>query len=560
MLIYREDSRRVNTREELARLRLAVSAAGHTCPPAAALSLLIDAGEFESAIVDELATRADDLHPLAAAAGAVSRAAARAWLDAERDGATALSCLQLALDRLPPQALPPKISLRVSEGYAYYALFPHAYAAAARRFVSDLQPRSMVVIGIRGIGASLAAVIAASAAERGCAAWSCSVRPRGHPFCRRLDVAAELQQEWRRHACAGAFFAIADEGPGLSGSSFASAVRALEDAGVPSDRIVLFPSWDPDPSRLSSLDARRIWPVHRRYWIDAAAVGITPERVFGVACATRTYSAGAWRGDLCGDAARWPPVHPHHERWKSFVPQERTVLKFAGLGRYGERSAARARQLFELGQGPRPGALRAGFLELRFVDGTPVDGNVGPDEASVIGRYIGRVAAAFRRDPSESVAALAPMIETNVAELLDATFDVPEQPDGPAADLDARMLRHEWLRTPVGLVKTDASDHHDDHFYPGPHDPAWDLAGASIELELDPAASASLLCAYANASGDRTAARRLAFYRIAYAAFRAGYVASAAAALADSPEGARFSRARKYYVDALRLALTPNAP
>jgi hypothetical protein len=53
-------------------------------------------------------------------------------------------------------------------------------------------------------------------------------------------------------------------------------------------------------------------------------------------------------------------------------------------------------------------------------------------------------------------------------------------------ELDGRMLPHEWLITEAGYKKTDALDHHDDHFFPGAQDIAWDLAGAAVEFRMSP--------------------------------------------------------------------------
>ena len=47
------------------------------------------------------------------------------------------------------------------------------------------------------------------------------------------------------------------------------------------------------------------------------------------------------------------------------------------------------------------------------------------------------------------------------------------------------MMPHEWLELPDGrLLKLDGSAHGDDHFFPGPCDIAWDLAGTIVEWKL----------------------------------------------------------------------------
>jgi hypothetical protein len=64
----------------------------------------------------------------------------------------------------------------VSEGYAYYALFPETYAATAKRFWAGARPPRVAVIGIRSIGTSLSAIVVEALRARGCATWSCSWR------------------------------------------------------------------------------------------------------------------------------------------------------------------------------------------------------------------------------------------------------------------------------------------------------------------------------------------------------------------------------------------------
>jgi hypothetical protein len=104
---------------------------------------------------------------------------------------------------------------------------------------------------------------------------------------------------------------------------------------------------------------------------------------------------------------------------------------------------------------------------------------------------------------------------------------------------DARMSPHEWLCTATGdFIKTDAISHGDDHFFPGPTDIAWDLAGAIVEWKLDSASRAALLERYRQRSGDDPSGR-LCAYEIAYALARLGFSRMAASAMARSPEESR---------------------
>jgi len=103
---------------------------------------------------------------------------------------------------------------------------------------------------------------------------------------------------------------------------------------------------------------------------------------------------------------------------------------------------------------------------------------------------------------------------------------------------DARMMPHEWLARPDGrLLKLDGVAHGDDHFFPGPCDIAWDLAGTIIEWKLPPAAQEFFLEEYRRLSQD-DARRRLPSYLQAYAAFRFGWSKMAALASAGTPDEA----------------------
>jgi hypothetical protein len=118
------------------------------------------------------------------------------------------------------------------------------------------------------------------------------------------------------------------------------------------------------------------------------------------------------------------------------------------------------------------------------------------------------------------------------------------------------LLPHEWLASPEGLKKVDAFDHGDDHFYPGPCDIAWDLAGAATELGLDASGRQDLLARYASAAGDTRVAERLPFFELAYLALRLGYVGMAARTIATPSDGARFRQLERRYRRALRGRLT----
>ena len=202
-------------------------------------------------------------------------------------------------------------------------------------------------------------------------------------------------------------------------------------------------------------------------------------------------------------------MQPQHERVKSWLPDRREIVRFAGLGRYGERARHRAMDLANAGLCAPPGRLCGGYLALPFVEGTqctPEDADDGL--LAAIARHVAIVQRTFRSPRTPGFDDLCHMIETNVSES-GAAAVLPRLErfrraieDCPAAAIDARMLTHEWLRTPDGFVKVDALDHAHDHFFPGAQDAAWDLAACEAEFALAPDAMDHLLHRYDAASGD----------------------------------------------------------
>jgi hypothetical protein len=121
--------------------------------------------------------------------------------------------------------------------------------------------------------------------------------------------------------------------------------------------------------------------------------------------------------------------------------------------------------------------------------------------------------------------------------------------------LDGRMLLHEWIRTPDGYLKTDAIDHHQDHFFPGCQDIAWDVAAAALELGLDGKPRHELVTRYRSLSGDHTITSRIPAYAVFYLAFRLGYATLARSVLGQDPDADRFAAAAGRYARLLRREL-----
>jgi hypothetical protein len=112
---------------------------------------------------------------------------------------------------------------------------------------------------------------------------------------------------------------------------------------------------------------------------------------------------------------------------------------------------------------------------------------------------------------------------------------------------DGRMQPYEWLMAADGgFVKTDAISHGDNHFFPGPCDIAWDLAGAAVEWGLDPGALNFLLARFRDYSG-KDASKQLPSYMLAYSVFRLGFCKMAISTVLGTEEEARLRSAYLHY-------------
>jgi hypothetical protein len=343
--------------------------------------------------------------------------------------------------------------------------------------------------------------------------------------------------------------------------------EVLSQLGVPDGRIALFPSWSADGSTFNSGVSRERWRRHRRFWCSFEEAWLV-RGVLGTEL--QDVSGGAWRRGCYTHPADYPAVHPQHERRKylarlpSFGKQ--VLFKFAGLGRYGAAKHARAERLAEAGFTPPVLGLRDGFLLHSFVAGRPLRRE---DADARLLRTAARYLAHLRRNGSveRSVCfeSLAQMVEVNVIEGLGVAWR--DRLGGlerfrailatsPALAIDGRMMPHEWLATSRGILKVDATDHGDDHFFPGPQDVAWDVAGFAVEFGLSGRAKGDFADAVAALSGDHNLRLRLPFYAVAYLACRLGYATLAVQTLGESPDGARMAALAQGYRRRLALSIT----
>jgi hypothetical protein len=520
---------------------------------------LIQAASLHQGVADlELARRGVDEDAVTWQAGEVLARVARvvtaSWDD--RSGPLDLD-IDKALARWRRAVPAERLSLRVAEGFAHYAVYPEAYLETARSMEWPSVPQ---IIGLRSIGVSLSAMVAA-AFETGPAI--AAPRPIGEPFARRVALGEDLSARLLDHTGP---YAVVDEGPGLSGSSFGAVGDFLASAGVAADRVVYLPSHGGSPGPMASSAHRERWARSRRLVADfdsrigAARLEAWAAEALGPLTApSRDVSGGAWR------TSGATPVIPMLERRKFVVKAASGswLLKFAGLGAEGEAKAERARALAAAGFSPEAGGLLHGFLVQRWIaDARPFDPARWSRDRLLdhLADYLNFRARRFpaHHEDGANPMALADMARVNAAEALGESLGsmverrvrslLADAPPGRPVHVDGRLHVWEWLVSPSGeLMKIDAVDHSCGHDLVGCQDIAWDVAGAELELDLSPRETERL------AQRLGVAPSLLAIHRACYPAFQLGLWS-----FAPAEEASRVEEHVRRYREALHRFAEPS--
>ena len=454
------------------------------------------------------------------------------------------------LGRLSELHIPELLTLSSPEGFCYYALHPLDYADLLNE--RAIGAGAAAVIGIRSIGATLSSVVRAWFEANGRAAERVTVRPIGHPFDRKLSFTADQRRWIAANAQRGARFFVVDEGPGLSGSSFLAVAEALVQTGIPHDQIILLPSGQPNLDALIASDAKARWS---RF----VTLSLKPTRYIP-ADAAQFIGGGAWRRRVFQDKdededkgeSEWPAVWPWTERQKYLSSDGRRIFRFDGHGHYGKAVRRRSEMLAAEGWGPEISSAGDGFSVAPWLNHT---GPLKPDRDTVIqlARYCAFRVQHFACDVSSNME-LEQMARINLDRTLGVSSVLTLPIERPII-ADARMMPHEWIRSADGrLLKVDAASHGDDHFYPGPTDIAWDLAGAIVEWRLGGQYRDLFVAEYVRSSSDDLRAR-LTDYLKAYCAFRLGFCSSAAQSAGNANEHFRFEKETANYVESLKSIL-----
>ncbi len=604
MLVYGDAQRVEDPRAKIAAIRAGLERLVRTGPyierHAILADLLIEAGELEQGLLDDQLARNGEQRPspVGEAAARLTRAVAEVLLPSFRtfgalpagEGARlATAPIERALDALLARDLPETIEVSVPEGYAFYGLYPETYLCAAENVLRQAEGGPLKVIGIRSIGTGLAAAVAVVAGE---GAEVASVRPEGHPFSRTIAVSQWLGRELLGGEGEGPRprYAVVDEGPGLSGSSFGCVADWLEDRGVAPEAISFFPSHRGGLGPHASERHRARWERARRDVAEFESVFASRQARWPLESWVRDLtgdpeapledlSAGRWRERLFPDRSLWPAADVQGERRKYLLAAggKRWLLKFAGLGRYGREKLALAQGLGHARLIPPVTGLCHGFLVGPWLDEVrplPLAPEVDPLALlDAVASYLAFRAARFPAAPEERGATPVKLFEMLVHNTQRAlgpvSAEVVRDWRGRLSEIarlerpvltDNKMHAWEWLVTSQGkILKADALDHHRGNDLVGPQDVAWDLAGAAVELDLDEARLEWLAAAVSRRGGlPRAEQVQLDFYRVAYLAFQTGRHALAAEALEPTvPAEAAGLRAEvERYSERLRRAIT----
>jgi hypothetical protein len=410
------------------------------------------------------------------------------------------------------------------------------------------------VIGIRTIGATLSALVTSALRVRGVNAQRWTVRPSGHPYDRVTRLTPDQSACVELLRSHDADFLVVDEGPGMSGSSFLSVGDALSETGVPRERVAFLGSRIPDPDTLRATDAGRRWRAHRSYFAQKNSRLPLDAKIY--------IGGGDWRHFLLKDDSRWPASWTQMERLKFLSPDRSLLFKFEGFGRFGAAVHQREQQTAEAGFGPLALDFTQGFGVYPMLAGRPLTAHdLTPALLDRMADYCAFRACEFRSrdfpvDDGQNAAEIETMLQFNVSETFG--YDVSLAPgtlhSSSPVVVDGRMLPHEWIGTSSGYMKVDGGSHGDDHFFPGPTDIAWDLAGAIVEWSMPNDAVERFVARYRQATGDDPAPR-LPGFLLAYAVFRLGYCRMAGEAVRGSGEENRLLAAHQVYRGVARSML-----
>lgn len=491
------------------------------------LDALIRAGELESAF-------ADAGSPIATEIARVTDALA--WHLVH--GASIVRHYREVLLSIQESEAPTSVNVSPPEGFSYYGLNPADFIEVARNVCRAGDP--VAIVGIRSIGITLSAVVAAALSSSHHRCDRIGVRPTGHPYDRVAGFSGD-QVRWIEQKYAyGARFLIVDEGPGRSGSTFLSVAEALVALGIPPEQITLVGSRQTHAEELCTKDAIPRWNRFRFASIDGYSARHFEGHLY--------VGGGEWRKHFIAEESKWPACWPQMERSKFLSPDGKRLFKFEGMGRLGEEVRERAQLLSETGFGcPIEDAID-GYSVYEVVSGRPLTScDISAELLEHFARYCAMRDSEFRSEFAQSDP-IARMVNFNVQQEfgLECRLTDSDLGIGNRVIADGHMQPHEWLLKGCDtILKGDAVSHGDDHFFPGPIGIAWDLAGVIVEWNLTRDTTKFFLERFRHFTGQSFDASIDSFC-LAYSVFRMGYCKMAIPTADHAEQGRLFQDYDRY--------------
>lgn len=361
-----------------------------------------------------------------------------------------------------------EIEMKIPEGFTFYQLFPEQYAVAAHKWMTAHKPTGVIiVIGLRSIGTTLSAVVTNELQKAGWEVRRITARPSGPPFDRKLRLPEWVTSE-------GSVFLIVDEGPGMSGSSFAAARRAIG-----SNREVhFFPSHNGPPGAAATEETRRIWRETPRWTATLEETSIQkPEGARFVGPSL------PWPFDLSGGAVQCA---------------QRAAAESCGI------------PIIE---------ARDGWIVFERVEGKAA---TFAEIEEILPRHIA-VLAGEEIDLCETYERVRFMIEANIEKAfgLKRSFETEHLPHRRRITGDGRVGPGNWIKANGRIWKRDTTGRGLSHFVAYRVPVVWDVAQAILLWKLSPHEE-KRFCAACHSCGVEFSRDELTFWKFAVAAYELG--------------------------------------
>jgi hypothetical protein len=470
------------------------------------------------------------------------------------------------------------LTIKVPEGFEFYALYPEQYAESAIQFVQTHPDHSakILVVGIRSIGTTLSAIVTEILQRHHFRVDRITVRPTGHPFARTVQLNIPKASNFK-------FAIIVDEGPGLSGSSMISTAEALLRIGISQERIFLFPGSGHSPGKMASDKTLYLWNKLRKYFTPISAVRwngspleenicskIQKQKTFKNPCIKiQDISYGRWRAISYSHSKDWPIVSTIFEKQKYYFQfgDKRVIAKFLGLGsiteinRSNQLSLIRAlKKRSQLNWCPPVIAESHGFTCFPWIKGFPITRYHQDYFLPKIAQYLKTFSNEEISLPNlqSALSRLLKLIYWNTRESLENKYlsrlhRFLEKVSFPEKSLpcfiDGRMEAHHWIHTTTGTVQKISAYPHYDHTIIGQQPILWDIAAFIVEAELNHELETKV---FQSTSINQS---MIHFYQLAYLSFKIGLFSISSDSSKDDQERKAFQKALCNYQGKLRILI-----